>query len=97
MAERQGDIEEVNFRAGTVDCVMCCSGFAYLNDTVVALRRYRSWLRPGGRCIHRLFIGYMRGPYLQQCHAYAMLVWRIVADFSDTSLDCPIATMFAHR
>ena len=73
-AERQGGIEEVNFPAGTVDCVMCCSGFAYLNNTVAALRRYRSWLRPGGRCIHRLFIGCMRGPYPHQWHADVMLV-----------------------
>lgn len=94
MAERQGDIEEMNFQAGTVDCVMCCSGFAYLNDTVAALRRYRSWLRPGGRCIHRLHAWTLSTPVSCLCHAGFFLG---VVDFSDTSLDCPTATMFAHR
>ena len=45
----QEAIEAVDFPAASIDRVICNSGLAYLQDTPAALRRYRGWLRPGGR------------------------------------------------
>jgi hypothetical protein len=59
----QEAIEAINFPAASVDRVICNSGLAYLQDTPAALRRYRAWLRPGGRrapCLARVPISIRR-------------------------------------
>lgn len=43
------DAEAVSFPEHSFDLILCSNGMAYLQDIPAAVKKFHSWLKPGGK------------------------------------------------
>ena len=62
------DIEMASFPKGSFDYILCSSGMAYLQHPEATLRRFRGWLREGGKLC-------FNNPLVRQSHFHDPLFY----------------------